>query len=245
MIKNPTPGIDPARLVLPARPVHTVFLHCSASNRPEHDDVTVMRSWHLQRGWSDVGYHAFVTMAGVIQPGRPLEVVPAAQEGHNTGSIAICAHGLNRDDFTPAQLRAVHTLCMRLRDQYAARGIKLRFRGHCEVSAKACPVFDYRSLLGLDPDGHMVEATPRGPFPRPALVTRALKRGDHGEEVEALQRALASRGLYTARVDGDFGPATERAVLALQVDARLPVTGIADQATAHALGLTAVPAVVG
>jgi hypothetical protein len=48
-----------------------------------------MRAWHLANGWADVGYHFFITKAGHIQPGRPLEKIPAAREGYNTGAITI------------------------------------------------------------------------------------------------------------------------------------------------------------
>ncbi len=43
----------------PDRPVDRVFIHCSASDRPEHDDVEIIRKWHTDppphgRGWSDI-----------------------------------------------------------------------------------------------------------------------------------------------------------------------------------------------
>lgn len=66
-----------------------------------------------------------------------------------------------------------------------------------------------------------------------------LGRGAKGRAVEVLQQALAARGFSAGRVDGDFGPATERAVRAFQMDAGLPVTGTSNPATAYALGLTA------
>ena len=45
----------------PARHVDRVFLHCSASDDPDHDDIATIRSWHVDgNGWSDVGYHYFI-----------------------------------------------------------------------------------------------------------------------------------------------------------------------------------------
>ena len=88
------------KFVKPKREVSKVFLHCSASSRPEHGDIEVIRQWHKQRGWSDVGYHYFIPFEGDIQSGRSIEKIPSAQKGHNTGSSASCVHGLKKSDFT-------------------------------------------------------------------------------------------------------------------------------------------------
>ena len=42
-------------------------------------------------------------------------------------------------------------LCREIDDAYDV----MRFRGHREVSYKACPVFDYQTILGLDAEGYM------------------------------------------------------------------------------------------
>jgi hypothetical protein len=131
--------------------VRKVFLHCSASDNPLHDDVSVIRQWHLDKGWADVGYHYFITKGGVIQPGRPLEEVPAAQQGYNTNTLAICLHGLEADKFTEAQFIALRQLCSAIKSQYD----HITFHGHCEVSTKACPVFNYKEVLKLDAQGRM------------------------------------------------------------------------------------------
>jgi hypothetical protein len=58
----------------------------------------------------------------------------------------------------------------------------------------------------------------------------ALGRGSKGDEVVWLQEHLASADA-SVTVDGDFGPATERALQALQSSAGLPATGVTDAAT--------------
>ena len=135
------------------RPVHTVFIHCSASDNPKHDNIKTIRSWHADRGFNDVGYHYFIQSSGNIQKGRDLEKIPAAQKGYNTGSIAICLHGLTT--FTEEQFEALRELCHAINDAYAWKDVKIRFRGHCEVSSKTCPVFDYKTVLNLDDFGWM------------------------------------------------------------------------------------------
>lgn len=153
--------LDPHAYRPPRRAVRRLFLHCSASDatgaayQGEHLLGTV-RSWHLARGWSDVGYHALIDKAGVILAGRDLDRTPAAQRGHNTGSLAVMVHGLT--DFSDAGLSACKALCRAIN---AAHGGALTVHGHCEVSRKSCPVFDYRALLDLSPDGRM-------PLSRPA-----------------------------------------------------------------------------
>ena len=142
----------------PERFVERVFLHCSASDNPDHDDVSVMRRWHTDpepegRAWSDVGYHLFIRKSGQVQEGRPLSRIPAAQGGNNTGTIAICLHGLAKEKFTREQFASVHDLSRQINRAYDAGAT---FHGHCEVSAKLCPVFDYKDVLGLDEFGAIV-----------------------------------------------------------------------------------------
>ena len=140
----------------PARHVDRVFLHCSASDNPDHDDIATIRSWHVdERGWSDVGYHYFIRGDGALQEGRPLQRTPAAQAGHNAGTVAICLHGLAEENFTDDQFRTLTALAREIDEAYAGR---VTFHGHCEVSSKSCPVFPYREVLGLDGAGRMAGA---------------------------------------------------------------------------------------
>jgi len=140
----------------PGRRVNRVFVHCSASDNPKHDNAATMRRWHKERGWSDIGYHFFIRKDGTLESGRPVGRVPAAQGGNNAGTIAICCHGLEKDKFTEAQFDTLRTLCGEINAAYAG---KVTFHGHCEVSAKTCPVFDYRKVLGLDSKGRMTGKT--------------------------------------------------------------------------------------
>lgn len=143
----------------PRRSVSRVFIHCTASSRPEHDDIDVIREWHLDRGFADVGYHAMIHEDGGISWGRSLEKIPAAQKGHNDGSIAIALHGGQdgANDFSPEQYQALLSLCEAIDDQYE----DITFHGHSEVANKACPVIDYRTLLNLGPKGHMLRVRPQ------------------------------------------------------------------------------------
>lgn len=144
--------IDVENVKKPKRFVSKVFLHCSASDNPKHDNIETITKWHLERGFSEVGYHFFIQKNGDIIKGRDLEKIPAAQKGHNTGSIAICCHGLNK--FTEEQKASVRELCLHL-NRIHNHG--LTFHGHCEVEPnKTCPVYDYKAWLWLDKDGAMM-----------------------------------------------------------------------------------------
>lgn len=225
----------------PEREVERVFIHCSASDRPEHDDIRVMREWHVEgRGWSDVGYHYFIQKNGTVQEGRPLARIPAAQAGNNSGTIAICLHGLAEERFTKAQYESLIKLCNEIDVAYDGM---TTFHGHHEVSSKACPVFPYREVLGLDAHGTLSLAPTVSPsateaeaateaVARPAApVLRLMARG---KPVRRLQ-AMLSRSGQPLEEDGIFGQNTLRALQAFQRSAGLKVDGIAGPRTWAAL----------
>ena len=126
------------------RKVNKVYIHCSASDHDHHDHINVIRQWHLDRKFNDVGYHWFIQKDGTIQEGRSVELAPAAQKHHNRGTLAICLHGL--EHFTIQQLTSLRALC----DTIEMIIPGCTFHGHCEVSNKTCPVFDYVRVLGLN-----------------------------------------------------------------------------------------------
>ncbi len=65
-----------------------------------------------------------------------------------------------------------------------------------------------------------------------------IEPGAKGSYVYAVQLRLAKLGYEHAGVDGVYGPATERAIMRLQQDTGLPVTGIVDMRTYDALGMS-------
>ncbi len=185
------------QFIKPNRRVDRVFLHCSASDVLAHDNVETIREWHLARDFSDIGYHFFIHKNGDISRGRDIEKTPAAQRGHNLRTIAICLHGLKKEKFTALQHEALRTLCTDIDKAYLKQ---VSFHGHCEVSAKACPVIDYKKILKLDRYGSLgldtpVITTTENNFPR-------LNFGDQGEDVRKLQELLK------IKIDGDYGPIT-------------------------------------
>ncbi|HJQ24696.1 MAG TPA: peptidoglycan-binding protein [Blastocatellia bacterium] len=66
-----------------------------------------------------------------------------------------------------------------------------------------------------------------------------LRRGDSGAAVSRLQQRLKELGFDPGGVGGNFGPGTERAVIAFQQSKQLGADGVAGPQTLSALDLTA------
>jgi len=137
--------------VQPKRKVNRVFIHCSASDENEVGNrlLKMIQFWHLARGFNGIGYHYIIDKEGAVITGRYLEKIPAAQKGHNTGTIAICVHGLNFDPHwhVGKQSQALYDFCNQINLAYS--GV-IAFWPHNAVSNRACPVFDIDKLLDLD-----------------------------------------------------------------------------------------------
>jgi hypothetical protein len=177
-----------------------------------------MRSWHKKRGFSDVGYHFFIRKDGSLEYGRSIEKTPAAQKGHNRHTLAICLHGLKEENFTKEQFSTLKKLAQQIEHNYS----NISFHGHCEVSAKACPVFNYPDVLGLDIYGSLSKnslilsnITSKEPVELPEL-----KLGSRGEAVEFLQQLLFIKS------DGIFGPKTSRSLKAFKKLQQLYVSDV-------------------
>lgn len=224
----------------PKRPVTRVYLHCSASDNPDHDNVATMDAWHKARGWFGCGYQLFCRKDGSSEVGRSMEKTPAAQKGHNRGSIAICLHGLTLNKFTAAQKNWLIDVCNQINSAY---GGDVTFHGHCEVANKSCPVIDYKSILKLDDAGNLGDVRTAN-FSRMAELDdpdlgavdetqRAftLRLGSQGGAVRRLQVKLKSLGYHLGDIDGHFGSLTNAAVLAFQSDNFLMEDGVVGNAT--------------
>ena len=192
----------------PSRKVHRVFIHCSASDHAHHDNINTMKSWHLARGFTDVGYHFFIQKDGTLEYGRDSEKTPAAQKGHNLYTLAICMHGLKEENFTQAQFDTLKKLATQIEHNYE----NISFHGHCEISKKACPVFNYKKVLDLDKYGSLNKNINllKQIKSKKAEDLPELKLGNRGEAVEFLQQLLF------IKIEGIFGPQTSRSIKAFK-----------------------------
>ena len=129
------------------RKIDKIILHCAAT--PEGKDFTVkdIRNWHLQRGFSDIGYHFVIYRDGTVHRGRAVDFAGAHTLGQNKNSIGICYIGgctadgkTPKDTRTPEQRFALFKLVYELMQKYNI-SISNVF-GHREFANKACPSFD-------------------------------------------------------------------------------------------------------
>ncbi len=88
-----------------------------------------------------------------------------------------------------------------------------------------------------------------GPVSSGYIFTSALKLGSQGDEVTALQNALAAQGYFSGTASGYFGPQTQKAVMAFQSANGLSPLGSVGPGTRLALNQSAggsgIPTVAG
>ncbi|ABC29661.1 Negative regulator of beta-lactamase expression [Hahella chejuensis KCTC 2396] len=126
-----------------------VVVHCSATPASMDVDAETIRTWHKDKGWSDIGYHLVIKRDGTVQNGRDLMSVGAHVRGHNGDSVGVCLIGgvddeeVPEDNFTEAQKNALRTVLAGL----LARFPGSELRGHRDFPGvhKACPSFDVRA----------------------------------------------------------------------------------------------------
>lgn len=133
------------------RGIEKIIIHCADTYASMDVGANEIRQWHLDRGWSDIGYHYVIRRNGVIETGRDLdddgdvdEHVGAHALGHNAHSLGICLVGGKGNDgqpdcnFTLAQWESLGKLVSDLEARYPGADVI----GHRDVSDKACPTFN-------------------------------------------------------------------------------------------------------
>lgn len=102
--------------------------------------VKEVRRWHLERGWSDIGYHYIIRRNGMIEEGRPEWASGAHAKGLNSFSVGVAfeGHG-DYQPFNQKQLASWAILYNELRERYNIPPENVL--GHREVpgTKKTCP----------------------------------------------------------------------------------------------------------
>lgn len=110
-----------------------IVLHHAAAKSCTAQQV---HKWHLNRSWSGIGYHYFISRDGEIFRGRPENTVGAHTTGHNSRSIGVCFEGdYTTQNMPQAQLEAGKELVAYLKDKYKITKVK----GHRDLMATSCP----------------------------------------------------------------------------------------------------------
>lgn len=128
------------------RKIDKIIIHCSATPEGREVSVKTIRKWHLQRRFSDIGYHYVIHLDGTIETGRPIEKNGAHCSYNNIGSIGICYVGgmdkdmkKAKDTRTQAQKNSLIKLMHELIYKYNK---DMTIHGHNEFSNKKCPSFN-------------------------------------------------------------------------------------------------------
>lgn len=110
-----------------------IILHHAEAKSASVEEVN---RWHLERGWTGIGYHFYVRKDGKVYRGRPEWAVGAHAQGHNSRAIGICCEGAYMTETMPAaQLAALKALIAEMMAKY--KGAKLL--RHCDVNSTDCP----------------------------------------------------------------------------------------------------------
>lgn len=142
--------------------IENIIVHCSDSG---FGDAGLIRLWHMQRGWKDIGYNAVILNGkrssrsnytpdsdGVLEIGRALDFSAYLEEnevgahalGYNLNSVGVCLIGV--DQFTEKQIDTLLAF-LRLWGKIVP-GVKVL--GHYEVDGKkSCPNIDMDVLRRL------------------------------------------------------------------------------------------------
>ena len=110
-----------------------IILHHAEASRASVEEVN---RWHLERGWTGIGYHFYIRKDGKVYRGRPEWAVGAHAQGHNSRAIGICCEGsYMRETMPAAQLNALKELIRDIMSRYG----KLKLLRHKDVNSTDCP----------------------------------------------------------------------------------------------------------
>lgn len=141
------------------RNINLLIVHCSASDNPDQDSPEAVKYLHTAnkktaikwgkydttgKGWSDNGYHFFITKDGTVHECRPLKRAGAHCKGFNKSSVGICLSG--EHEFTEAQFVALRKLVLGLLSSLDLSIIDVL--GHRDLDGrKTCPNFNVQEKL--------------------------------------------------------------------------------------------------
>lgn len=142
------------------RMISLLVIHCSGTRFCDRYTPAQLRADHLKRGFSDAGYHYYITREGELFAMRPVDEPGAHVRGYNQFSIGICYEGgldtyfQPRDTRTSAQRQMMEQLVRMLQRMYPEsivlghRDLSPDLNGDGVISpnewVKQCPCFNAR-----------------------------------------------------------------------------------------------------
>ncbi|SFH73732.1 N-acetylmuramoyl-L-alanine amidase [Selenomonas ruminantium] len=129
-----------------------VLHHIGGTNR----DVSAeeVHQWHLNNGWSGIGYHFLIRKDGTIERGRPMDMLGAHCYQHNWHTIGVNVVGNFMEAVpTSAQMESAAELLAALCRFYGINPDREHIKGHREYNSTDCPGRSlYNMLDGLVED---------------------------------------------------------------------------------------------
>ena len=130
-----------------------IVIHCAATPNEPKFNWSSIDAMHRQRGFIAIGYHYVITTKGIIQEGRPDDVIGAHAQGFNSKSIGICLiggvdkNGKSVNNFTKEQFTSLKNLLEYLLQEYPS---VTKIVGHRDLPKvhKDCPCFDVIPMYG-------------------------------------------------------------------------------------------------
>lgn len=130
--------------VNPNRTVNKIIIHHTGFDAPYQG----LESWygiheaHKQRGWKGIGYHIGISPEGRVALLRPINLIGAHCEGHNSGSIGVVVWG--RHNKTRLQLTRLAQIVAGLQKRFNAQ---VYF--HRDLGKTLCPEIDREEFKKL------------------------------------------------------------------------------------------------
>lgn len=204
--------------------------------------VQQVHQWHVNRGWSGIGYHYFISRDGQIFRGRPEDTVGAHVTGHNSKSIGVCFEGDYTVQTMPmAQLEAGKELVAYLKDKYKITKVK----GHRDLMATSCPginfpFFEIANAKKSDSKENLILAFQKAAIADGVKLPKYGADGQYGSETKvAMQKCVVKKRLIyryknctklvqrllSIETDGLAGPDTDAAIRKFQKQNGLVVDG--------------------
>lgn len=176
-----------------------IYVHHSAG--PTSQTCKQIQNYHMDaKGWVDIAYSWLVDKNGTIYEGRGWGVAGAHTAGYNSSSHAVCYIGNTSASAAPAVAKAaINTVINEHNRRYGSGYV----RPHNAVASTACP--------GTDLTKWVNSGRPGGASSGCSIA--GIRKGMNGYVVVGLQTLLNTANAKL-KVDGDFGPATEKAVVA-------------------------------
>lgn len=139
-----------------------IVVHHSVSD-PMTSAETI-HQWHLDKGWSGIGYHYVIRSDGSIQTGRGIDYQGAHTYNYNDDGIGICLSGnFMYSPPTELQIQSLVELVRYIKGVYKK---ELLLQRHKDLNPTACPgdMFPWDKVLQMLSE----------PIPNDTLIQRAL-----------------------------------------------------------------------